>query len=630
LRSESQGFDDRARNFETPIASKRAPTGIPNSVVAQPGFTALAAALCIDQTQQMDESSDRSELLARVAHLPLFVGLDAPSLRRVADELQWIALPGGAELFRELDPPDAVYVLVAGCLGAFRNMDARLQLIGRIHPGETVGEMALLSGHQRTATVRALRDSEVVRFSLEAFERLAHAHPEAMLAVARTAVQRLERTLEGRHHEAPPRTLALLPAHDGVQFAPLVERLTQALRRFGRVAVVSFDRYLEAPIAALHGLEAKHKFVLYVGSAGQSAWNERCRRQADGLVLIADASRVPSAFGAPSLDGESHQSRLLVLLQPGHIVAGAARAWRARLGVEQHLHVRDNADIDRLARRLAQRSVGVVFSGGGARGFAHIGAIRALREAGLAIDAVGGTSIGALMAAAVALEWEDETLYQTFDRAFVSSNPLSDYTLPLVSLVAGRKASKLLRREFGEGDIEDLPLPFYCVSADLARGCAVTHQSGPLWRALRSSIAIPGVLPPVCSGGQVLVDGGVIDNLPIAAMRKFNAGPIIGIDIAGQHALAADLDETDLPRVWTLLTQRWRGYPKRPGILRILLRAGMVNSATTADQNRALSDLMLTPPVDNIDLLAWERFDDAIEAGYLHVRERLALGVPFA
>ena len=234
------------------------------------------------------------------------------------------------------------------------------------------------------------------------------------------------------------------------------------------------------------------------------------------------------------------------------------------------------------------------------------------------------------MAAGMAHEWEDETFYQTFHRAFVSSNPLSDYTLPLVSLVAGRKASKLLRREFGEGDIEDLPLPFYCVSADLAQGRAQVHREGQLWRALRATIAIPGVLPPVCNNGQVLVDGGVIDNLPIAAMRRLNAGPIIGIDIAGQHALAADLDETDLPSIWQLLSQRWRGKPKRPGILRILLRAGMVNSASTAETNASMSDLMLKPPVDGIDLLAWDRFDDAIEVGYVHVRDRLAAGMPFS
>ena len=572
----------------------------------------------------MEPSSRRIDLLARVAHLPLFVGLDRRTLTRVADELEWIALPGGAELFHEMDPPDAVYVLIAGCLGAFRNAGPGQQLVGRVHPGETVGEMALLSGHRRTATVRALRDSEVVRFSLEAFERLARAHPEAMLAVARTAVERLERTLEGRHQSPPPRTLALIPVHDGIDMGALTERLGEALARFGEVAAVDSAHFLEAPIATLHAVEAAHKFVLYVGHAGQGAWNERCRRQADCLLLVADATRAPSSLPLALPDRDTHQSTALALLQPGRIVTGAARAWRERLGLDRHHHLRDGADVERLARQLARRSVGVVFSGGGARGFAHIGAIRALREAGLAIDAVGGTSIGALMAAAVALEWEDETLHQTFHRAFVASNPLSDYTLPLVSLVAGRKASRLIRREFGEGDIEDLPLPFYCVSADLARGRAQVHGAGPLWQALRASIAIPGVLPPVCLSGQVLVDGGVIDNLPVSSMRAINPGPVIGIDIAGEHALAADRDETDLPSVWQLLAQRWRGSPRRPGILRILLRAGMVNSASTAEQNAALSDLMLAPSVDHNDLMAWERFEDTIEVGYEHARERIA------
>lgn len=574
----------------------------------------------------MDESARRSELWTRVAHLPLFAGLDRPTLARVAEELEWIALPGGAELFQENDPPDAVYVLLAGCLGAFRREADRLQLIGRIAPGETVGEMALLSGHRRTATVRALRDSEVVRFSLGAFERLARVHPEAMLAIARVAVERLERTLEGRQETPPPRTLTLLPAHAGVAMDALIERLVDALTRFGEVAAVGAAAYAQAPIEALHAVEAQHRYVLYVGSASDGAWNERCRRQADCLLWVADATQAPEQITAPQATLDAHQSSALALLQPGRILPGAARNWRRRLGLQQHFHLRDGADIERLARRLARRSVGVVFSGGGARGFAHIGAIRAMREAGLAIDAVGGTSIGALMAAAVALEWEDETLYQTFHRAFVASNPLSDYTLPLVSLVAGRKASRLLRAEFGEGDIEDLPLPFYCISADLADGRAVVHDEGPLWRALRATIAIPGILPPVCSRGQVLVDGGVIDNLPIAAMRALNPGPAIGVDIAGHHALATELNETDLPPAWQLLTQRWRGHPQRPGILRILLRAGMVNSAATAEHNAAQSSLMLKPPVDAIDLLDWQRFDDAIDIGHRYTRERLAAG----
>lgn len=573
----------------------------------------------------MDRSPRRAELIERVAHLPLFAGLDRRALARVAEDLDWLAIAGGTELFHEDDAPDAVYVLIAGSLGAFKTVGGRLQLIGRVAPGETVGEMALLSGHRRSATIRALRDSEVARFGLDAFERLARYHPEAMLAIARVAVARLERSQEARRQSPPPRTLALLPVHEGLDVDAVAGGLCRALARFGPVACLRHAEHVGAGSGDLHAIEEAHRFVCFVGDDSEPAWNERCRRQADCVLLIADARRAPSSLRQPP-PSAAGQAGALLLLQPGRIVPGAARAWRERLGVAGPFHLREASDLDRLARRLARRSVGVVFSGGGARGLAHIGAIRALREAGLAIDAVGGTSIGALMAAAVALEWEDDTLQQTFHRALVANRPLSDYTLPLVSLVAGRKASRLLRHEFGEGDIEDLPLPFYCVSADLSDARAVIHDGGPLWRALRASIAIPGILPPVISGGRLLVDGGVIDNLPVAAMRASNPGPVIALDVAGHHALAGHSEETDLPPAWRLLLERWRGR-RRPGLLRILLRAGMVNSAVTAEQHAALSDLMLKLPVDHIDLLGWRHFDDAIAAGYAAMRARLAEGV---
>ncbi len=576
----------------------------------------------------MERMSRRAELIERVAHLPLFAGLERRALARVAEDLDWLAIPGGTELFHEDDPPDAVYVLIAGSLGAFKAIGSRLELIGRVAPGETVGEMALLSGHRRSATIRALRDSEVACFSLEAFERLARVHPEAMLAIARVAVARLERSQDAQRQNPPPRTLALLPVHEGIDVDAVASGLCAALARYGSVACLRRAEHGGSSSAELHRIEQAHRFLCFVGVDGEAAWNERCRRQADCVLLLADARRAPSSLRQPPPLSVGGQGSALVLLQPGRIVPGAARAWRERLGVGPPFHLRDGADSERLARRLARRSVGVVFSGGGARGFAHIGAIRALREAGLVIDAVGGTSIGALMAAAVALEWEDDTLQQTFHRSFVATRPLSDYTLPLVSLVAGRKASRLLRREFGEGDIEDLPLPFYCVSADLSDARAVVHDGGALWRALRASIAIPGILPPVASGGRLLVDGGVIDNLPVAAMRAANQGPVIALDVAGHHALAGTREETDPPPAWRMLLDHWRGR-RRPGLLRILLRAGMVNSAVTAEQHAALSDLMLKLPVDHIDLLGWRHFEDAIAAGYAATRARLAEGVPW-
>jgi NTE family protein len=203
-------------------------------------------------------------------------------------------------------------------------------------------------------------------------------------------------------------------------------------------------------------------------------------------------------------------------------------------------------------------------------------------------------------------------MLERFRRAFVDSNPLADFTLPLVSLVAGREVGGRLRREFQQADIEDLPLPFYCVSANLSAGRVEVHDSGPLWRALRASVAIPGVLPPVLARGDVLVDGGVMNNLPVDVMQSRGRGRVIGVDVGADRAFRSDLDEADLPSLW----ECWRSRRRRPGILQILWRCGMVGSAQASATQRDQADILLRPPLESVDLLDWRAFRRAVEIGY--------------
>jgi len=218
-------------------------------------------------------------------------------------------------------------------------------------------------------------------------------------------------------------------------------------------------------------------------------------------------------------------------------------------------------DIHRLARFVSGRAVGLVLAGGGARGFAHIGILKALTEAGVPIDQLGGTSMGAIIAAGVAAEWDTRDLAKRLRHAFVETNPLSDYTFPLIALFRGRKVSQLLRQNFGEIRIEELPKPFFCVSSDLTSGRIHVHRSGPLWRALRASVALPGILPPVTHHGHLLVDGGVMNNLPVDVMAQNPHGPIIASDVTGEIDLHASDDRYGERPWWWLLGQRMRGTP---------------------------------------------------------------------
>jgi len=566
------------------------------------------------------EPFDTRELLRDVS---LFRHLDPAALSELEGELEWFALPGGAVLFEFGEASDALYVLKSGSLGAFKpDSDGNFYLDGLVAAGETVGELGLIVDQARSATVRALRDSELLRLSRRGFTALVEHHPEAMLQCARLAVQRLIARAVRRPLSAA-RTFAVLPHDAGVEARGFAQRLQQSLERYGSCALI------DAAVAAgntsgwFSAIESRYRYVIYLAGAAQDEWRELCVRQADCFVLPANAESPPASW--PELvdkrsDAYVQRPCHLVLLQRGEIRRGSGAAWMAQVDNAQLHHVRSASDVERVARLLTGRSIGLVLSGGGARGFAHIGVVRALREAGMRIDSVGGTSIGAIIGAGVAADWSDEEMLDKYRRAFVAGRPLKDYTFPFVSLVSGRRVAHLLREAFGPRDILDLALPYYCVSANLTSGRAHVHRSGPLWLWLRASSAIPGVLPPVFHRGDVFVDGAVMNNLPTDIMRAQAVGEIVAVDISADDVLRCAVDEFALPSAWRLLVERI-GPRKRPGILSILLRSGMVNAEAASIERRGYTSLLLTPPLADIELLDWYAYERAIEAGYRHACE---------
>lgn len=556
--------------------------------------------------------------------LPLFMHLDEDSLEELADELEWFALPGGAKLFDQGEASDSLYVLKSGSLGAFKpDGTGADQLDGIVAAGETVGELGLIVDQPRSATVRALRDSELLRLSREGFQRLVKRHPDAMLTTARLVVRRLiERPSDAIL--SAPRTFAILPHDACVDGRDLARRLGAALGRYGECVVIDAEAGRGHTSDWFSALEVRVRYVLYLGSAqDDDHWRELCVRQADCLLLPTRAPEPASPWpSAAYLDAEqaSHRPCHLLLVRDGEIENGAALRWRAQVPGAQHHHVRDDNDIERIARLLTGRGVGLVMSGGGARGFAHIGVVRALREAGMTIDSVGGSSIGAIIGAGVAAGWPDEQIFDVYRREFVIAKPLSDYTFPFISMTAGRRVSRGLRESFGTRDITDLALPFFCITANLTAGCAVTHCTGPLWFWLRASCAIPGVLPPVFHLGEVFVDGAVMNNLPVDAMRAQGISEIIAVDIGADDVLHADVEEHALPAWPRLAWDRIFHKHRRPGILSILLRSGMVNAEVASRERRAQTSLLLTPPLSDIELFDWNAYERAIEAGYRYTK----------
>jgi NTE family protein len=498
--------------------------------------------------------------------------------------------------------------------------------MGRVVAGDIVGEMGVISGRPRSAHVAALRDTELARISGDSFNRIFGQHPQALLRIAQLTVNRLEflqSRARGPRHGA--RTFTLLPQSNEVDVGGFASDFVKALSRFGRAELVWSVRAESHTSHWFHKLESVNDFVVYVADPGPGRWSSLCMRQADALLLLARAeapARPWEALASPRESSMAPQRAELVLLHDGAITRGAAARWLAvQQGIAHH-HITCAADISRVARMLTGRGVGLVLSGGGARGFAHIGVVKALREARVPIDLVGGTSMGGILGAGVARCWSVEELKERFHAAFVKAKPLRDYTLPFVSLVSGRKVSRLLRKDCGDIDIEDLPLTFFCVSSNLTTGHSMVHRRGPLWLWLRASVAIPGVLPPVLHKGEVLVDGGAMNNLPVDAMRELGRGPVIGVDVGADRAFTTDGDEIDVPLPWQLMS--WlRVRRHRPNIFQILWRAGMVNSSAMTAAHREKTDLLLQPPLAQIDMLNWSAFERAIAAGYEYAVQRL-------
>jgi NTE family protein len=417
------------------------------------------------------------------------------------------------------------------------------------------------------------------------------------------------------------RTIALIPLHEGIDCRALGRSLSTAF------AELSLATGALGPEAAgresdwLARYEAGHDIVLYQGDVADNAWTQLCLRQADRVVLVArlGAAVVAHPFaGEPAARFKRQLPELILLRGPGQ---GLSAAASGPFGAHSlHHYVRDDepADIRRLARLLAGRAVGLVLAGGGARGFAHIGVVKALREAGVPFDLIGGSSMGAVVAAGVAMGWEHDELARRMKRAFVETNPLSDFTLPLLAVFRGKKVTQLLRDNFGDLQIEDMHPTYFCVSSNLTSGRAQIHTAGPLWRALRASVAIPGLLPPIIHEKHLLVDGGLMNNFPVDVMALYGRGPIIGVDVAGDEAPIAEAENFSDQSWWPLFRQQLKGAPS---IVSILMRSGTVGNEAQRRQAREQVDLLFDPPLPGIGLRSWQSFDRAVAEGYAHASE---------
>jgi predicted acylesterase/phospholipase RssA/CRP-like cAMP-binding protein len=563
--------------------------------------------------------------------------LDAGRLDAVEPRIGWTTLRGGEVLFRPDDPADALFVVLAGRLRVIQaDEDQAATSSVDIGRGTPIGLTAVLTARPHRATVVAVRDTELARIDRPTLRWLTETYPVAGFAL----MERLAEQSDAAP-TAPDRTQGgaatfALVGHRGVDAPTFARRLGATLAQHGRTLVVTAQDAATIGATAIsrvplhHWLqerEAAHDFVVYVTEAAPSPWTDQCLRQADHVLIVADATNDPAPDGlegglAGRWDAASAPRRTLLLLQPAGLAEprGTARWLRPR-SVDQHLHLRDgdDADLRRVGRLLAGQGISLVLGGGGARGYAHIGVIRAMERLGIPIDMVGGTSSGAIAGAAVARGWSADRMEQTMTRF---GRRLLDPTLPLVSIASGGRLWRALDESFGDGlGIEDLWLPFFSVATDLTSASSVVHRTGPLARALRASLSLPGILPPVSMDGHLLIDGGLLDNLPIGVMRRLNGGSrIIAVDVSPTTDMFAPGELQHAISGWRVLAGRIRHPrtpPAVPGIVETLSRTVAVAGLRLEREQRGdAPDLLLQPPVAPFGSLDFANVKVIADVGY--------------
>lgn len=584
---------------------------------------------------------NQTNLALRMSNL--FRGIEEHIVRRLINEMEILSIASNTILIPKGSIPLELYIVVHGCFQINRlNEVGKSQEIGRLARGETIGEKGVICSSPRSSEVRAVRDSSVACLHRDSYEGILRDYP---LEINRTFVKSLLSSYDTGKAKKRKSTevFTLVPISVDIKIDDIRDRLAMALSKFGRCEVidshvvnrafsmqdaaqVSFtDEMNEAILQWLSEQEVSATFILNVVDPELSNWTRRALRQSDHILMVANAEESPvvGPFERQiniEIEGFSRKRTLILIHDDSVRVAQGSHQWLEPRFVDNHHHLRMNQkwDYQRVARFLTGNAIGLVLGGGGARGFAHIGVLQAFRELNIPIDMIGGNSMGAIIAAQFAMQaTEEEMLEATL--AFCKAG--EQMTLPVLSLFSGKRMTGGLKKIFGSVQIEDLWHHFFSISCNISRATIETHSDGPLHQAVQNSNSAPGLLPPQVYKGDLLVDGALLNNIPVDVMKRKNRdGIIIAVDVNVREELLNNTAiEGDISG-WRLIRNRLNPFEKRlnlPGIVDILGRASIIGGLAKRQRNKkGLADLYIEPPVQNFSIIGYSQGAEISRAGY--------------
>ncbi len=634
----------------------------------------------------------REELAQALRQSNLLKALSPAQIRWLAGKVEVRRYESGQVVVEEGERGDGLYIIRFGevqVLGSLRGEEVELGRLGR---HEQFGEISLLTGQPRSATVITTLDSELFFVPQEDFDELLRIRPELAIRLSQSLSESLRKV--GKGYKKTHRVIgcmSTLADHHGFHMALGLSRAI-ATETGKRTVLLDLNRTHPFPLKPglgivleqLEGMGGKipegHLIPL-----GQDLWGLAADQGTLGgellphrLALLFEALKGTFEFVVIAAGGlvgpglflklitqsdlfllvvtrteESLKRGLLVLDQIRHEAPAAEHKMALVLDTARRpatLSVNDlvqglkhpitykitlgdgeEGGFSRMARQVVGIGIGLALGGGGARGFAHIGVLEVFRGEGIPIDLIGGTSMGAFIGALYAMGKSIPEMIEICRREWVETNPLSpsDYTIPKTAIYKGRKIEAMVRRVFGDLLIEDLPMSFCAVAADLVTGMEVVLDSGGLGLACRASASLPGIVKPVRLGKMYLVDGAIVNNVPGDVLKKRGARLVIAVNVTPQREVAfPPLLRGETKGGWFRQVLRrspvLREFLEAPSILQIITRAINIEGMEIVRNRSRYFDVHLQPELGEFDLFDFRRLEAIVEKGREAARVRVS------
>ncbi|WP_373495934.1 patatin-like phospholipase family protein [Aquiflexum sp.] len=557
----------------------------------------------------------------------LFGEMEESSLRQIFEAGKKIKLEAGEYLFKQGDSQNELYVVLSGRLRAINESKSGTVILGDIAEGEPVGEIALFTNEPRMAAVLAIRKSIVLEISKAEYHNAVAKNPEFASALTRFVINRMRRNILEQKVEAIPKNIVIFQLQQDLNMDYWVSEIKSNLETMHiPTQILGGESKGEKNSKELPELLEQHKGVNLIVCSGQdSDWTKQCLLYADLVILAtyfyADSDLYEIEKAQKLYENNIlNRKKYLLLLHPENVdVPDNSAKWFKDRNIHLHIHARknNNKDMRRLCRIITNQAVGLVLGGSGAKGYAHVGAVQALLEAGVEIDFVGGSSAGALYGIIMAFaDFQNKRIEAICQQSAESDLGINNFFLTFFAKNSSQKIEEFSQKVFGNTALEDLWVNSYCVSTDMTNNEVKIHSTGKVWQQVRESFLSPGIFPPVVVDDQVYMDSAMADNIPIDPMYRYPVKNIIAVSLSGSEPEKVDFK--NVPSVWEQVKGKFAKKKRydNPVITTVMVNSMTFNSRQREEINKSKVSLFFEINLRAVSLLDDSKWKRVVKKGH--------------